>query len=266
MKRALFSHVRIDTSVCSAKTHSGSASLAPNTDGINIQGEDIVVEHCTVRNGDDCVPIFPPSRNVSVNNISCSCGNGLTIAVWGLVPGGGGDIANVSFRDVSFHTTINAVSFKSLPSFVGSAHNISFENLRLTDVTKAVTINFFNQGTRSAVASEANGLAPSGFAPQVEGIGRSAYRHLAARSPVQQTTGDSLSISNMTGTVRLNAGHIYCAASLPCTGISMRGVRLTSVVGADAAVGGYNCTYASGTSDDCSPVPCRGDPWPPAAL
>jgi hypothetical protein len=85
LKRALFSHVHVTTTICSGLEHQGDASLAPNTDGINIQGEDIVVEHCTVRNGDDCVPIFPPSRNISVHNISCSCGNGLTIAIWGRV-------------------------------------------------------------------------------------------------------------------------------------------------------------------------------------
>jgi polygalacturonase len=70
LKRALISDVHVTTSGC------GYAN-APNTDGFNVQGEDILIEHSTVLNGDDCVPIFPPSRNVTVRNISCECGNGL---------------------------------------------------------------------------------------------------------------------------------------------------------------------------------------------
>ena len=54
---------------------------APNTDGFNLQGEDIVVEHSAVRNGDDCVPLFPPTRNVTVRNGACfkclNCGESL---------------------------------------------------------------------------------------------------------------------------------------------------------------------------------------------
>ena len=43
---------------------------APNTDGFNLQGEDILIEDSFVRNGDDCVPLFPPTRNVLVRNVT----------------------------------------------------------------------------------------------------------------------------------------------------------------------------------------------------
>jgi polygalacturonase len=70
LTRATISDVHVTTSGC------GYAN-APNTDGFNIRGQDILIEHCTVRNGGDCVPIFPPTRNVTVRNISCECGSGL---------------------------------------------------------------------------------------------------------------------------------------------------------------------------------------------
>jgi hypothetical protein len=177
------------------------------------------------------------------------------------VPGTGGDITNVSFRDASIRDSINAVSFKSLPAFVGRAHNVSFENLRLTNVKKAVTVNFFNQGD-AGVGIASTGVGDPGDASVgiastgvgVDVAGTSTVLRLAT------TYTDSMTITNMSGTVLLNAGHIYCAAALPCTGIVMQGIRLTST-SAGGVVGGYNCTYATGTSDDCSPTPCA---WPPA--
>ena len=45
-------------------------------------GEDLLVEDSRVRNGDDCVPIFPPSRNVLVRNVNCSCGNPPVAIIW----------------------------------------------------------------------------------------------------------------------------------------------------------------------------------------
>jgi polygalacturonase len=52
MNRAMIKDVHVTTTI------DGYAS-APNTDGFNIQGEDITIEDCTVRNGDDCVRGLP---------------------------------------------------------------------------------------------------------------------------------------------------------------------------------------------------------------
>ena len=77
---------------------------SPNTDGFNVQGRDIVVEHSSVRNGDDCVPIFSPSRNVTVRHMYCSCGNGVAVMVWPPLSysGGGGDIVGVTVDNITF--------------------------------------------------------------------------------------------------------------------------------------------------------------------
>jgi polygalacturonase len=46
LQRAVISRVKVTTSGC-------GYSEAPNTDGFNVQGEDILIEHSSVRNGDD---------------------------------------------------------------------------------------------------------------------------------------------------------------------------------------------------------------------
>ena len=234
LKRALISRVHVTTSGC-------GYGQAPNTDGFNLQGEQMVVEHCTVRNGDDCVPLFPPSRDVLVRNLSCSCGNGLTVAVWPALSkqGDGGDVRDVVFDSATLNGTANAISVKSLPPFVGRALNISFTNVRLQHVGTpagapatggaAIAINFLGQGD----APPANAAG---------GVGATAAHLL---------------IENVSGTA-LHGGHFTCTDALPCSGIRMRNVRLTETH-SGAPVDNYTCTHAGGSFEACSPPPCG---WP----
>jgi hypothetical protein len=89
------------------------------------------------------VPIFPPTRNVTVRNISCECGNGLVPCIWPSmsIPGEGGSIKDVLFDGASFNHTSQAVAIKSLPSFVGTASNITYKNFVLHHTRMAVMIN-----------------------------------------------------------------------------------------------------------------------------
>ena len=101
LRNVTFQNVTVNTTGC-------GYSQAPNTDGFNLQGENILVHDSSVKNGDDCVPIFPPSRNVLVQNVSCTCGNPPVAVVWPASnhpnPSGGGgrnlyagNIVNVTF-------------------------------------------------------------------------------------------------------------------------------------------------------------------------
>lgn len=92
-RNLVFRNVSIHTDGC-------GYSEAPNTDGFNVQGENILIQNCRVRNGDDCVPVFPPSNNVTVDGLSCECGNGVVPVIWPdlSLPGRGGIISNVLFK------------------------------------------------------------------------------------------------------------------------------------------------------------------------
>eukprot|EP00750_Incisomonas_marina_P005891 INCI14219.3.p1 GENE.INCI14219.3~~INCI14219.3.p1 ORF type:complete len:378 (-),score=43.90 INCI14219.3:468-1601(-) len=121
-----FDNVEVTTTGC-------GYGEAPNTDGFNLQGQDIEVLNCRVRNGDDCVPLFPPTRNVTVRNVSCSCGNGVVPVTWPplSLPDAGGDIQDVIFDDIRFDHTSNAAAIKSLPSYVGTVSNVTFRNFQV---------------------------------------------------------------------------------------------------------------------------------------
>jgi len=70
LEGASFTHVNIDSNPGIGYTG------APNTDGFNIQGNNIYIGQSRVRNGDDCVPIGAPSKNITVEDICCERGNG----------------------------------------------------------------------------------------------------------------------------------------------------------------------------------------------
>ena len=143
--RAVISSVHVTTSGC-------GYDEAPNTDGFNIQGNDILIEDSSVHNGDDCVPIFPPSKNITVRNMTCECGNGMVPCIWPpfSVPGDGGDIEDVLFDGATFKNTKTVVAIKALAGFVGTASNITYRNFVLDRVNgAAIMINMFGQGLES---------------------------------------------------------------------------------------------------------------------
>ena len=225
---------------------------SPNTDGFNLQGDDILIEDSTVRNGDDCTPIFPPSNNITIRNVSCECGNGITLAVWPNFsrPGHGGDITNFRADGVTFVGTNNAVSVKSLPSFVGTIANATFANFVLRGVKTAIAVNFLGQGGRQQDFHSAGGEA-------------------TVPPPLRLGAGTmhGVRIVNVSGTTQ-DAGHITCTAGLPCTGIVMENVVLTEKTenktwGKEGGAFGYDCANAEGrASASCTPQPCG---WTPSS-
>eukprot|EP00656_Telonema_subtile_P036025 TRINITY_DN39999_c0_g1_i1.p1 TRINITY_DN39999_c0_g1~~TRINITY_DN39999_c0_g1_i1.p1 ORF type:complete len:272 (+),score=20.78 TRINITY_DN39999_c0_g1_i1:243-1058(+) len=217
LKRAVISGVHVNTTGC-------GYGEAPNTDGFNVQGEDILIEDCTVRNGDDCVPIFPPSNNVVVRNISCECGNGVGPVIWPAmsVPGEGGMVQNVVIQGAKFLNTWQAVVIKSLESFVGRAENVTYQDFALDNVATAVMVSMFDQHV--------------------------GHRAISTPSAAQ------LLIRNVTGTVKA-AGHFSCGApSAGCEGVVMENVSLQAVPG--VSLTGYDCVNATGVARGCDPAPC----------
>jgi hypothetical protein len=230
LKRARITGVSVTTTGC-------GYSESPNTDGFNVQGEDILIENCAVRNGDDCVPIFPPSRNVTVRNITCECGNGLVPVIWSSmsVPGQAGSIRDVMFDGATFTDTANAAAIKSLPCFEGEATNITFKNFKLHKVQQAIMINMYNQNHDSPGPGPGPGPSP--------GLGLGG-------DDVSVGSVSSVTIENITGSAT-RPGKIMCGPQQGgCQGISMVNVTLQS------SSGTYICDNAYGNATGCKPAPC----------
>jgi polygalacturonase len=126
-----------------------------NTDGINIAGTRMHIYDCTVRNGDDCVPLNAPSRDVLVERLHCECGNGLVPIIWEGTSAGdpwdirthGGNITNATFRDTTLSHTKLGITIKSLPMMTGTVQGITFENIAVDQVGTAILIDTMNQNS-----------------------------------------------------------------------------------------------------------------------
>jgi polygalacturonase len=182
-----------------------------------------------VRNGDDCVPVFPPTRNLTVEDLRCECGNGVVAAVWPLysVPGQGGDISDVTFRNVWLNRTGTGVCIKSLPSYVGSVTNVVYDNVTMLDVTQAVMFNVFDQNVAAAASSSVGAQSM----PKL-GVARVA----------------NVTVRNVVGTAGA-AGKVQCDPSAPCDGFVFENITIDTSKG-------YTCEHASGTATGCKPQPC----------
>jgi len=227
LRRVTFSNVKVHTTGC-------GYFEAPNTDGFNLQGEDLLVEDSSVRNGDDCVPLFPPTRNVLVRNMTCSCGNPPVVLIWPAAnypltppPFVVGNVENVHFDRFTLKGTSGGLALKSLSPFVGHAHNISFTNFHLESVQIGLAINFFHQGFGGTYVD--NSVPGQRFG----------------------ATASSVLVENITGTVAMNAGHIDCLGNKPCDNFRLENLNLTSVNG--SALEGLSCMNASGVAKNCEP-------------
>jgi polygalacturonase len=233
LRNVTFRNVTIKTVGCGYEE-------APNTDGFNLQGENLLVEDSFVRNGDDCVPIFPPSKNVIVRNITCSCGNPPVVVIWpasnynsgqGKQPYFAGNVENVSFDMINLQGTSAGLAIKSLQPFVGQAKQIHFTNFQLENVKIGVAINFFHQGTIVKSQEEIDS------------------------NIIFKGSASSIFIENVSGTVQMNAGHIDCLGSEPCKNIHLSNVQLSDVNGG-VLKEGYSCMNSSGVATNCQPFPC----------
>lgn len=115
-----------------------------NTDSLHVGGWNVYIADCNVHSGDDCVPISKYSKNVLVERVQCSCGNGASPLIWGSTDKDA-YIKNVTFRDMTFNGTRFGANIKSLASYLGTLHDVVFENFVLHDVAKAINIDLNGQ-------------------------------------------------------------------------------------------------------------------------
>lgn len=99
--------VRVEAGLSSC----GGFGHAPNTDGANLGGHDIVVRGLWVHNGDDCVPVTTgndgSTSGVLLEDVHCECGtNGFVIY------NQGGSVSNITARNFTVMSTNQGAGVK----------------------------------------------------------------------------------------------------------------------------------------------------------
>ncbi|KAL6652226.1 hypothetical protein ACP70R_011151 [Stipagrostis hirtigluma subsp. patula] len=125
-----------------------------NTDGINIgQCDDVRITDSTIGTGDDCIAIISGSRFVTVDNITCGPGHGVSVGSLGK-NGAWAAVEHIDVKNVRFINTQNGARIKSWEGGEGYAESISFTNIEFVNVDNPILIDqFYRDGvTPGAVA------------------------------------------------------------------------------------------------------------------
>jgi len=129
-----FANIVLDNSAGDASnSKSGSKAAAHNSDGFDFSSTDnVYLTDSKVYNQDDCVAITSGS-NLTVNNMYCSGGHGLSI-------GSVGGKSNNVVEDVTFSNSVvvnseNGCRIKSNADTTGSITNIKYSNITMSGIT-----------------------------------------------------------------------------------------------------------------------------------
>ncbi|CAA2961479.1 probable polygalacturonase At3g15720 [Olea europaea subsp. europaea] len=138
-------HVVLDTlsSVSVSNITIDSPGDSPNTDGIHIAGStNVVLDHCRIGTGDDCISIVTGSSHLKISNIICGPGHGISIGSLGKY-GSHDTVEYVEVSDVVFIGTMNGARIKTWQGGSGYARNMIFERIYSQEASRIINVDQF---------------------------------------------------------------------------------------------------------------------------
>ncbi|XP_078446551.1 polygalacturonase-like [Wolffia australiana] len=179
---------------------------SPNTDGIHISGStNVKISNCVIRTGDDCISIVSGSRFVTVTNIVCGPGHGISIGSLG-VNGAEHTVSDVLVDTARLEGSTNGVRIKTWQGGKGYARNIIFRNIVMDNVKNPIIIDQNYCDSKKPCGEQKSAVAVSGVTYQ-----------------------------NIKGTSETPVAMDFdCSSSVPCRGITLQNVNLVTKSGAVA--------------------------------
>ncbi|XP_028771166.1 exopolygalacturonase clone GBGE184-like [Neltuma alba] len=116
---------------------------SPNTDGMHIGSSSLVtVSHSVIGTGDDCISVGEGSSNVTIFNITCGPGHGISVGSLGKRPDDK-SVNGVSITNCTFKGTTNGARIKTMvgQSPGGEAKSILYQDLLMDNVSNPVVID-----------------------------------------------------------------------------------------------------------------------------
>ncbi|KAL8117130.1 hypothetical protein AgCh_015148 [Apium graveolens] len=171
-----------------------------NTDGIHIaRSKGSSITNCNIQTGDDCISIGDATTDLTVKNIQCGPGHGISIGSLGRFPDEK-DVRNVIVNNVTLTGTLFGVRIKSFHnSPVLQAANITFSDITCKDVWAPIVIDQnYNMGS----------------ATQTAGVSKVKINGVTYKNIKGTTTSN-------------NAISLNCSSGAPCEGVTLDGVSLT---------------------------------------
>ncbi|KAI6689953.1 hypothetical protein NL676_026781 [Syzygium grande] len=190
---------------------------SPNTDGIHIHASHAVsVQSSTIGTGDDCISIGDHISNISINDIKCGPGHGISIGSLGR---GGNEVSvsNINVKNVHFHGTTNGARIKTWQVGRGRVSQVFFSNLNFTAVKNPIIIDQFYCHTPSACPKTDTGV-------QISDV----HYHMA------------FGTSSTKVAINLN-----CSENVPCTNINLDTIKLESASGGEEPISSCNNAFGN---------------------
>ncbi|ESZ92752.1 hypothetical protein SBOR_6864 [Sclerotinia borealis F-4128] len=131
---------------------STSGGFPFNTDGFGVTATNVHISDPIIYNGDDACAVQSGSHNVLFEKATIGYqSHGLSIGSLGQNQASFANVSNIHFRDVTVVDAVYAARFKSWIGGQGIAKNITWENIRVYNVTFPifVTQTYYNQGSNA---------------------------------------------------------------------------------------------------------------------
>ncbi|CAM0874961.1 unnamed protein product [Alopecurus aequalis] len=223
--------VQASTGVVIVDTVVSAPGDSPNTDGIHIkQSSDVTIRNAKIGTGDDCISMVEGSSDVWIQGVRCGPGHGISIGSLGDTPEQVA-VRNITVKAVTLAGTTNGVRIKTwAKANTGLVDGVAFSDVVMRNVQNPIIVD--------------QNYCPGNVSCPTEGSG------------IKVT---NVSYTNVRGTSATPvAVQFDCSPSQPCTGITMRNVRLR--YGKQPQVAESLCRNARGvTYGQVVPPSCLAD-------
>ncbi|XP_061357372.1 probable polygalacturonase At3g15720 [Gastrolobium bilobum] len=207
-----------------SKLHITAPADSPNTDGIDIsKSSNVVIKNSKMETGDDCVAINHGSTFISIIDVFCGPGHGISVGSLGQ-NGAYHTVEEIYVRNCTFSGTTNGARIKTWMGGRGYARRITFEDIILIAAKNPVIIDQQYNPYDSVNAVRVSDVT---------------YRNVRGTS-----SGE-------------HAIKLHCDKTIGCTNILLERINITSLSGEETCA---SCKNAKGVCSSCIPnVPCLTD-------
>jgi polygalacturonase len=184
-----------------------------NTDACDVSGRNILIADCNVSVGDDNFTCGGNTSDVLITNCTYGYGHGVSIGS----PTAGG-VSNMTVINCTFNNTEAGIRIKSDRDRGGYLHDLSYLNLRMTNVACPILIYAAYMATNREYRN-LNELTPAV-------AGTYPGKEVRARTPIYR----DITFSNITATAQpgRRAGLIWGLPEMEVTNILLQGVNITA--------------------------------------
>ncbi|KAI4376168.1 hypothetical protein MLD38_013959 [Melastoma candidum] len=130
---------------------------SPNTDGINLSSSsDINIHHSSITTGDDCVAINSDTFRVSITDVRCGPGHGISVGSLG-AQGSTAFVSDIYVARSTFVGSQNGARIKTWQGGSGEVKNVVFEDITLVQAKHPIIIDqFYCNGKKNCGTSSRN--------------------------------------------------------------------------------------------------------------